>query len=281
MSVFCCSVSGTFPIETSATIDAPFASVTSAIGAYRADASPGEDDDEYTEALAVTLTKFIGRSVTKCEYGDGDLVFASGPAKISVSDGYPTVDVSVTTINNLFRRAARTVSEPEYHCTATFAFGGQCLEHHGRSFLFKTGCYDAGRGFVVYFNVFCHFIDTPRWANTPAPPIGSSALIIAAFTSVDDNNFCHYDIFEINFIRDKSAPSSPPKKASGKPSSPYKRKKPSMIDNDAPTASPRQRTRHVQPEAHAESSKAAGKGTGSVHELEMDNDTVEEEQDTN
>jgi hypothetical protein len=137
MSVFCCTLSGTFPI------DSPFASVTSAIGAYCADASPGEDDGEATDALPVTLTKFIGRSVNKFEYGDGDLVFASGPARISVSDGFPTVDVSMTMINKLFKRTARTVCEPEYHCTATFNFGGQCLEHHGRSILFKTGCYDA------------------------------------------------------------------------------------------------------------------------------------------
>ena len=72
-------------------------------------------------ALAMTLTKFIGCLVNKFEYDNDDFMFASGPARITMSDGYPSVDVSITIINNLFRLDMHTVSDPEFDCMATLA----------------------------------------------------------------------------------------------------------------------------------------------------------------
>src|SRR3984885_3340086 len=74
------------------------------------------DDDEYMGALAVTLTKFISCSVNRFEYGDGNLVFASGPTKITMSDGLSTIDVSITMIDKLFRCTPCTICDPKSHC---------------------------------------------------------------------------------------------------------------------------------------------------------------------
>jgi hypothetical protein len=110
-----------------------------------------------------------------------------------------------------------------------------------------------------YFNVFCDFLDTPRRANTPVPPVGSGAFVAATFSYTDDNHFCHLNILELNFIREKMTQSSASKKTGGaggtasKPLSPYKRKKPGANDGNVPSAPPRRRV-HVPAEPHVESS---------------------------
>jgi hypothetical protein len=230
MSVFCCSVCGTFPITTSSFVETPYATVCMTIGAHHGKAT--DDDNDNEDALSVNLMKYVGHSVSKFKCGDGDFAFACGPARIVVSDSFLVVNVHTTIFNNLFSDSGCTVSTPEFQCTAPFYFGGQCVEHHGHSFLFKTGSYNPQvpsatlsltvstflhptqlqKGFIVYFNVFCDFLDTPRWANTPAPPVGSSAFITATFAYTDNNNFCHYNILELNFLRDKTAPLTAGKK---------------------------------------------------------------------
>ena len=103
----------------------------------------------------------------------------------------------------------------------------------------------------MYFNVFCDFVDTPRWTNTPAPPVGSYAFVAAVFAYVDNDTFCHFNILELNFVCDKSTVSSAPKKTAStgnapKPSSPCKRKNASMDDDTPRTAPPRRRAHHPQ-----------------------------------
>lgn len=257
-AAYACYVTGNFPVQDEPLNSGTYSHFLSVIGHFPIPRNPNlppdtpPDPDLYTdETLDVHVYKYVGgrgANFFQNTYRPGDVVFATGSGKLLIQDGAPRLDLFTTQLNNLTPPDAELLIESENDSTASFHFLGQCIEHRpDRVFVLRTGSYDPQvsiflsflilpllitlkLGHPSNFNVICHFMNTPRFANTNSPAIGAAADVIGAYFYTDNDHLCHFRLLDLTYLP-RSTTSTTTQPTSRSTTSPYKRRTMRSVSN--------------------------------------------------